>query len=195
MVAVVESFAAAALRAAHLDDDRPDPRLFCKRLGIGIILSPAHLWPGRQRAQAITVEGRQYVRLRAGIPPWIERFALLHEAAHILVARHGLALADEERFCNELAGAIALPREPLLRAWRRAHDLHDVLSYWPQMGPTSCVLRLGEARFADTVVLAGRRPIFHRCDGPLDIEAFRTARSWRLVDGADRSALVLPIAA
>ncbi len=209
-VEAIEGFAALALREARMDgDDRPDARLLCKRLGMTIVLSPASRFVGRNHAQVGTLDGRPIIRIRKGLAPWLERFNMLHEAAHVMLARWAVEREDEEEIANGMAGAMSIPRDSLRHVWRRGADLRDVIESWPDVGPTCCALRLGEGRFADTAVTVGRKVLYVRSERHIDralvdlaaeassgaLAVFAGARAYPLADGRRRAAVVVDLAA
>jgi hypothetical protein len=206
----IEGYARLALTEARMDgDDRPSPRLLCKRLGITIVTAPRGTLVGRNFAQTGTLNGQPLVRVRRGLPPWLEAFHLLHEATHILLKRWRVEREDEEEIANGVAGAIAVPRDPLRRVWRRGEDLRDVIEAWPDVGPTCCALRVGEARLADSIVTIGSRVIYARSERPADARLLEVAAeaargvaiirnglgAYPLADGKRRAAVLCELAA
>lgn len=209
-VEAIEGYAALALREAAMDgDDAPDPRVFCKRIGVMVVRSPRSRFIGRNHAQVGVLDGRPVIRVRHGLPAWLERFYMLHEASHVLLARWGVQRMDEEQIANGMAGAISMPLDALRRAWRKGEDLRDVMERWSEVGQTCCALRVGEARLADTAITIGRRVIYKRSDQPIDAPLLEYAarastgepvvservRAYPLADGKRRAALVVNIAA
>lgn len=200
--------AAATLRAARMDgEERPPVRVLCRRLEVKLELVAPHVIRGGHAARYVGL-GDRIVR-RRGLPPWLDSWALAHELGHrVLVTEERDDVEDVEGWCNAFAGAVLVPREPLLARWRIGHDLADLIEAYPDIAPTCLALRVGEARIADAVVVQGRAVRYVRAGAPptaelvtLGVEAARAgrawkpgvAKAWRLPEVAQRAAVVVEV--
>jgi IrrE N-terminal-like domain len=117
----LERLAAQVLAAAGLSPEPPVPlETLAAALGVESILRRPMVEEGRLEQRA----GRTTIFLREGTIGARQRFTLAHELGHLvladpeedLVARRMWSRPDrEERFCDEFAAAILLPREWILR--------------------------------------------------------------------------------
>jgi len=200
--------AAATLKAARMDgEERPEPRLVCKRLGVRLELVAPHVLRGGHSAR-YSVVGDRIIRRRGLRPSW-DAFLLGHELGHRYRRLAGRPHDDqEEAWCNAFAGALLVPSETLFYRWHRGHDLGDLIEAYPNVAPTCLALRVGEARLADTIVVQGRQPRYVRAGvapSPemIDVaaEAARhgratragVAKAWRMIDGPTRAAVVADV--
>ena len=112
----VERLAAAVLDACGID---PAPPIALARLayalGVSEIRAASMVEDGRLEHRA----GRKVIFLREQTGPQRRRFTLAHELGHLVLAepgrdfvahRHEVHFDSEERFCNQFAAALLLPR-------------------------------------------------------------------------------------
>ncbi len=111
-----ERLAAAVLEACGIDPAPPVPlTALADALGVAEIRSTSMVEDGRLEQRA----GRAVIFLREETGRQRQRFTLAHELGHLVLAkpeqdfiahRHEVLFDSEERFCNQFAAALLLPR-------------------------------------------------------------------------------------
>jgi hypothetical protein len=153
MMTTIDDLATQVLRDLGLSSEPPiDVDLVARRLGVVEITDALLVEDGR-----LEREGAQTrILIRRGVRTGRRRFTVAHELAHLLLAedtgdlvarRARLAVDGEERFCDQFAAALLLPRDWLRSRYegkpRRLAVVRDVVTR-ADSSMAAAVIRLDE---------------------------------------------------
>ena len=158
----LEGIADAAYRDASLDPEHPHiTRLARALLGAGAI----HRGPRPLHGPAALIRvGEDWrIVLARSLPPVYAVFAVGHELAHWLLAKHGYEGDDEEAAADYLGAALLAPRRAFLAARRALGDDLPALAKAFSTTETGAALRLGEVLRVPVAVIS---PELVRVRGP-----------------------------
>jgi hypothetical protein len=172
-----ERLAAAVLEVCGIDPAPPVPlTVLADALGVAEIRSISMVEDGRLEKRA----GRTVIFLREETGHQRRRFTLAHELGHLVLAepaqdfiahRREVRFDSEERFCNQFAAALLLPRQWVEREFAEAPVTLKVASRMAQQAETS--LSAGLVRLRE--ILNWRASMLHWR---------RISNQWRLVSTA-----------
>lgn len=122
----IDELVAQLLISARVDPYPPiDLRAFASALGVQTIEHQPMVEDGRLERHG----GVPTITVRAGVQASRQRFTIAHELGHLVLATHGRdfvahrmwpGVDQEERFCDEFAAALLLPRVWVISRFRRA---------------------------------------------------------------------------
>jgi hypothetical protein len=162
----IERLAAAVLHACGID---PSPPValhdLAAALGVAEIRQASMVEDGRLERDG----GRTVIYLREETGPQRQRFTLAHELAHLILAepdrdfvahRREVYFSSEERFCDQFAASLLMPRHWVQREFHQAPVRLGVARNMANQAQTSlsaCLVRLREVLAWEASMLHWRR--------------------------------------